>query len=371
MINWQSELNKILDNQIPSNNTIINNKEIVLYGAGSMGEMALDFLDTISVQPKYIVDRKYQGRLRNINVIQPEDISEKSLISSTFIICIVTVPLSPIVDYLESLGCKNIIHFYDYTEIYLKNKLGNGWAKFELKDSDIENISKVLNSMKHDKHSLAHYLQFLWWRLRRVEKVYEEYPVLSNKKYFKAPCFPKLSKEEVFLDGGAHYGSTIKSFIEAINGDFKYIYAIEPDKKNLKILKNKIEKKYFDRTVYLEIVLSNEDKEVRFIDKLGFASKIDDLGTQKVVSKKIDSLDIEPTIIKLHIEGHELKVLEGAKNTIEKYRPILIVLADHNEDGLFKIAHYLIKLEKYKLYFYLHDYCGNSAIFYAIPEEKK
>ena len=47
-----------------------------------------------------------------------------------------------------------------------------------------------------------------------------------------------------------------------------------------------------------------------------------------------------------------------------------MILADHNEDGLYEIANFLNQLREYKLYFYLHDYCGNSAVYYAIPKER-
>ena len=38
-------------------------------------------------------------------------------------------------------------------------------------------------------------------------------------------------------------------------------------------------------------------------------------------SKKLSTIDI----IKLDVEGHELQALEGALNTIEKYKPIIII----------------------------------------------
>jgi hypothetical protein len=43
-----------------------------------------------------------------------------------------------------------------------------------------------------------------------------------------------------------------------------------------------------------------------------------------------------------------------------------MILADHSEDGLYKIPQFINKLGGYKLYFNLHDYCGNTAVFYGI-----
>jgi len=32
-----------------------------------------------------------------------------------------------------------------------------------------------------------------------------------------------------------------------------------------------------------------------------------------------------PSIIKIDVEGHELQTLEGAKNTIEKHKPMILI----------------------------------------------
>jgi FkbM family methyltransferase len=369
-MNLEQELKQLLPSY-PSRYNIdssIKIDGIVLYGAGAMGEMALDFLEIINVTPKYILDTNKNGKLRGIDIINPTDIPKNDLENLTFILCVVTAPIAPIINYLKELGCKDIRHFYDYTEIMLKNELTNGWACFNPTSEDVQSIKKVCTYLEHDKSSMAHYLQFLWWRLKRIEKIYPEYPVLSNQKYFKAPCMPKLADNESFLDGGAHFGTTTKSFIDTANNKFKIIWAIEPDEKNLSIMKAEFSD--IDNIEYLPIALSDINETSNFIDGLGFASKIDDSGLKTISTVTIDSLNIQPTIIKLHLEGNELKALYGAKKTIEKHRPILMVLADHNEDGLYKIANFLTAFKNYKLYFYLHDYCGNSAIYYSIPNER-
>ena len=149
---------------------------------------------------------------------------------------------------------------------------------------------------------------------------------------------------------------------------YETIWAVEPDKNNNTIMKTELSG--IDKIKYLPIALSNIDGISNFISGLGFASKIEENGNDNVQIQTIDSLNINPSIIKLHLEGYELKALHGATETIRRARPLLMVLADHNEDGLYKIAHFLMALDKYKIYFYLHDYCGNSAIFYAIPKER-
>ncbi|WP_103590539.1 FkbM family methyltransferase [Campylobacter concisus] len=366
------ELNQLLS--LPINNcdykpfdTALNDK-IILYGAGSLGKMAVSLLLKINIKPKYIIDKNLSGDIEGINIVKVDNISSTDLANCTFIICISSIEFMPVFNYLKQLGCKSVIQFYDYAEIYLKDYLGNGWAKLNLNREDLCGIKKSYEYFRYDANSFAHYMQFLWWRLRRVEKIYLEFPVLSNKKYFKAPCMPKLSEKESYLDGGAHFGGVIKDFVSTVDMKYKTIWAFEPDNNNLLVMKANLFN--IDRIVYLPVVLSNKNMSVKFVDGLGFASKVYKFGNKVVSSRTIDSLNINPSIIKLHIEGYELKALQGAIKTIKRVRPILIVLADHNDDGLYRISNFLIDLKGYKTYFYLHDYCGNNGIFYSIPKER-
>lgn len=371
MINYKKELNNILNSK---KSTIteekLKDREIILYGAGKMGIMALEFLKKINIKPKFILDQNITGTLKDIEVISLDNLTIKDKKECLFIICIVTISYKNIFDSLKAHNCLNICHFYDYSNVMLNKYISNGWEKSELDKNDLENIKNLCSKLEKDETSLAHYLQFLWWRIRKIETIYKDYPVLSNNKYFDAPYFPKLTKNERLLDAGAHFGTTIQHFINATNKNFDTIWAYEPDEQNLTILKNSINKEFEEKIHLYNIALSDKNDSSYFTDRLGFASKIDEEGNIKVSTKKIDTLNINPTIIKLHLEGHELQALEGAKETISKNRPIILVLADHNEDGLYKIANFLINLDNYKLYFYLHDYCGNSAVYYAIPKER-
>jgi len=58
--------------------------------------------------------------------------------------------------------------------------------------------------------------------------------------------------------------------------------------------------------------------------------------------------------IKMDVEGHELKVLAGAKETIKTFKPSLALCAYHRGDDLIKLPKFLLELNpNYK--FYLRD----------------
>lgn len=364
----QSELKKIYDIDKPLYNDDFLNKEIILYGAGSLGHMACNLLKQKNIIPKLVVDKTAKGEIDGIPIISPDEIQECDKKNSLFLVCISTLSFNDLENFLRDSGIENLIQFYTYAYIKFPELLSNGWFKYSLSNDEKSSVENVCKALEHDETSIHHYMQFLWWKLAGREVIYENYPVLSGKKFFKAPSFPTLNNQEVLLDCGAHFGQTIDAFFEKINGKYKNIYAFEPDCQNLKIVREKYND---ERIVFFEQALSDFEGCVQFQDGLGYASKIDKKGNKKVKVTKIDLLkDISPTIIKLHIEGNELKALYGAQETIKKNQPIIMVLADHNEDGLYKVAEFLIKLEGYKLYFNLHDYCGNTAIFYAYPHSR-
>jgi len=363
---WKQNLDEIYNSQFLKPNPFreLSNQGIVLYGAGAMGKMALDFMTKEDILPAYISDKNKSGYLNNIKILQPHSIPIKERETFTFIVCIATVPITPIYDYLKSLGYIDIRHFYDYSEIMFAQDMSNGWISINPNKKDLESVFKIL---AHDENSLAHYKQFLWWRLKRKEVINNNFPVLSKKKFFKAPCITNLSYTESFLDAGAHHGQSIHSLFEKTDNRFDTIWAFEPDLTNMNILKNNLTE---PNICFSSEALSDKCEITNFQEGFSYASKIHCNGNTKINSVSIDSLSINPTIIKVHVEGSELPVLKGAQQTIHKHRPIIMVMADHNSDGLYKIAKYLAQFISYKIYFYLHDFCGNTAVYYAIPNER-
>lgn len=372
MISYKAELEKIFSYPVNIENLYkpLSKYDVVLYGAGKMGKMAVDLMRSAGIRPKYIVDKNAKGYIDGVKIVSPENIPDQDKKSMAFVICIVTLPVQPIIGFLSGLGCVDVRHFYAYSEIAFPQIMPNGWEMTALNGADRAEIEHVLQVLEHDEQSITDYLRLLWWRLRRVDRVYPGYTVLSERKYFKAPSFPELRDNEVYVDGGAHFGFTVKDFISAVSCKYEHIYAFEPDSGNLAILYENLIADLKKITVYKE-ALSDSNQTVKFRDNLGYASSTNEAGKIDVNAVTLDSItEIKPTIIKLHIEGDELRALTGAQNLISKYRPILMVLADHGKDGLYRIPKYLYSLDNYKLYFNLHDYCGNTSIFYAYPGER-
>ena len=68
----------------------------------------------------------------------------------------------------------------------------------------------------------------------------------------------------------------------------------------------------------------------------------------------------------MDIEGSEIKALEGAKNTISKYKPNLAICIYHKTDDLWKIPDLIHKMvPEYQLYIRHHSCIFYDTVLYA------
>ena len=148
----------------------------------------------------------------------------------------------------------------------------------------------------------------------------------------------KISKKnKVFLiDCGCNYG--FYSFYTASLSDRNSVIAIEASPTTAKDFKKNLNLNKFNNIVLKNSAISDtDDTTINFNEsKNDWESSLthnefDESKISKIRTQKIDTiikdqkLNEYSLLIKLDIEGHELQALEGAKNTIEKYKPIIII----------------------------------------------
>ena len=159
----------------------------------------------------------------------------------------------------------------------------------------------------------------------------------------------RLSKDDIIVDMGAYDGDTVKEFTE-FTGGCKHIYALEPDEKNFKKLVRNTEN-CKGVTLYNLGAWDSKDT-LLFSKKAGRNSSLSDKGTPVNVTD-IDSLiDGEVTMLKMDIEGAEMKALLGCERTIKQYSPKLYICAYHRNEDMFALPMKILEYnENYKIYF--------------------
>lgn len=266
-------------------------------------------------------------------------------------------------------------------------------------------------NLEKNKKPILHALQLLYDEVSRevFEKILQtrclldplnsDYSLIqeiksSGVEYFEDEIY-SLGDNETFVDCGGYTGDTISNFLEKTNSSFNKIFVFEPDKVNYNSLAQQINFKYFlkvqnntlkkihftdnSKIVAYNYGVSDKNEQVSFYEGLGVASHyvntydMDTTNAVYTVNENVilDSylLNESVTLLKLDVEGYELKALEGAKNSIEKHRPKIIACVYHQDEHLWEIINYIHKLVPNYRY-YLRHYNNNlwDTILYAVPE---
>ena len=244
------------------------------------------------------------------------------------------------------------------------------WGSFHPTENDfstLERLSKFLkeNSEKFEKmyQSLEDY---------RSKKVF--YAILNNwynydfinleqvmekcfSHYFDLDIIPSC-QEEVFVDLGAFNGDTVEDFIKIYGDNYKKIYAYEMTEQSMRELKERV--KNYPRIIYEQKAVSDEvgmgSIKIHEISTSSNQLELEEIGEIEVTSLD-DDINEKITMIKMDIEGSELKALKGAENHIIKDRPKLLLSVYHGYEELLILWEYLEKLDL-SYHYYLRYYGG-------------
>ena len=166
---------------------------------------------------------------------------------------------------------------------------------------------------------------------------------LATKEYSKM-----INKNDVVADIGGNLGYyTILSAKKV-----KKVYSFEPNKTSFGYLKQSILLNKLKNVEVNNVAISDKGGEIKFYetDELNLSS-CEEINTNvkpiKVKTLKLDSFfknKIRPTILRMDVEGHEDKVLYGAKNILGNVR--MIFLETHiimKKDRMEKMFNFLRK----------------------------
>ncbi|MDY7843103.1 FkbM family methyltransferase [Aeromonas caviae] len=178
------------------------------------------------------------------------------------------------------------------------------------------------------------------------------------------------SSSDIMIDGGAYIGDTIQS-LDCHNVFVREIHAFEPDLENFQALA------LYGNKTKLKVVSNNlglwsSEQELKFSanDTVSYGRRVDEEGGVAIHTTSIDgyvnSHGIEPTIIKLDIEGAEMHALVGAKNIIATKKPKLAISLYHSQADLWRIPAFIRSLNPDYL-FYLGHHRSNwmETVLYA------
>lgn len=255
------------------------------------------------------------------------------------------------------------------------------WGKLNSKNNEYEELEKRSNLLKNNIFDFSWLYDHLkdyrskivlfgiinYWYNNNfdfLDKAYEK----NYNHYFDLDLI-NCDDSEVFVDVGAYTGDTILDYIKTyIN--YKSIYAYEITPSSIEYIKQNLNN-------YPNIFIKNNavlDKKTTLYIKnnsvSNSANTLDNTGDIQVQGITIDE-DIKEkiTMIKMDIEGSELKALNGCVNHIKNDTPKLLISVYHKHEDLINIPKLIYNINpNYKFYlrYYGNKYYPTETVLLAI-----
>lgn len=341
------------------------NGTVILFGASIGGKEVLEKFKKRNIKVDFFSDNNedlWGKKFEGIRVISPPELKSIEnpiiIISSSF--------QSSIYTQLKTLDFDKVLHF-PLVDIISKKHFSEDII-FDAKEEIIDALASFED--EESKRVLSGLIKYrLTKDLSHIEKV------RSNNIYF--PDFLKLKENEVFVDIGAFTGDTIHLFNEMnLTNQKSKIVAFEPDPVNFSILKSKFD---LDKRVTLsnlcvydkvtELTFSNEsDSSTSHIS----SDEPDGFKVKTTTLDKFFNNDLQPTFIKMDVEGSERSILNGGIEVITNNNPILAISVYHLPTDLWEILAMIKKMDvSYKYYLRHHSYNICDTVLYCLPINNK
>lgn len=333
-------------------------KKIVLYGMGDGAEKIKSVLDDkrigvaeIMASDEFVRGHSFLGyKVRRLSEIE-------ELYGDDFII--LTCFGSQIPEVME--------HIYNVAarhELYAPCVPVAGGGLFDIEyarahSSELQKVYKMLA----DEQSKRVFENVIRYKLSGKIDLMREIETPADEKFYLL----EIGTEEVYVDLGAYNGDTVVEFLNETSMQFKKVYAMEPDVKNYRRMKRAL---YMIGSALMECYNCgawDEDTTVTFNLRGGRSGRavpengevLNPARFRAVKMMKTDTmLRGEPaTYIKMDVEGSESRALEGARHTIESFKPKLNIALYHRNEDMFALPIMISEMNrKYKFYMRHHPY---------------
>jgi FkbM family methyltransferase len=221
-------------------------------------------------------------------------------------------------------------------------------------------LKKVLPKRILGRIKRIHYL-----RTVKKFKLKNEKDMLIVKKLVR--------KGDFVIDVGANIGIYTK-FLSDFVGPTGKVISIEPIPETYGYLRNNVQKLNLKNVKTINIALSDKKNSVPFIIPNGNAGELctrarltNDFEKHTESSIQVDTIKLDEliessaqkiTFIKIDVEGHEYFVLQGARITIRKFNPALLIEVEGEPTEMNSIANKLFSLlnsYSYEPYVFLNN----------------
>lgn len=258
------------------------------------------------------------------------------------------------------------------------------WSTLEFLENKVAEMSDFIQTNFNSWKLYKHDLKALRFPLVIYSTPYIVYLniVSGSWSYSQDDVAIGVQPGDHVIDAGACYGDTSLLFAH-LAGEAGRVYAFEFEAENLVIyqrnmamnplLKNRIT--LFDKPLWSTGGISVS------VNNNGPGTKVTADANEKQPGKKLLTISIDGLVrsgaiekvdfIKMDIEGAEIEVLKGAKETIVKYRPKLALSLYHSPQDFQRIPEFIKGLGLgYKFYFNHCTMHAEESILFCMPDNR-
>ena len=331
-------------------------KPIIMYGMGDGAEKIMTVFEKLGIKPAAFMASDEFVRGQSFLGYKVHKLSEIQELYGDFIIVVCFgSSLPPVMDRLYDLDGKYELYAPDVPVA------GEGLFDEEYLSANGDKLQRVKRLLA-DEQSGKVLEDIISYKLTGDIKLLKGCETSTDEGW----SLLKLGKEETYVDLGAYNGDTVDKFLRLTNKEFAEIYALEPDFRSFNRM---VRRNYaLGRGIFhpTNAAAWNEDTTLQFRHSGGrsssSATSAGKYGRGRLVpvqAIKVDTLleGKKATLLKFDVEGSEREALEGASETISKYRPRIILSVYHRTEDLLELPLKIHDMNSgYRLYLRHHPY---------------
>ena len=349
---------------------------LVLFGAGSLGRKVLACLRRHGEDSVALVDSnrdKWGTVVEGLSVTSPDEAARAYGKKSTFVVTIASPGHSYVQTQgrLVASGCDHVVPvlplMWKYASELLPHYALERPSFFLGQKQGIVAAFHMMADEVSRRQFVAHV------RMRLLAR-FEDLPEPEHSRQYFPDDVVSPRDDEVFVDGGAYDGDTIRAFLA--RSSCRSIHAFEPDPSNCDALRHSVEQLEPAIQGHIKVYQAALGKRRGLMRSSAIGTpgaSASTTGVTEVDCVTLDGLSLsEPvTFIKLDLEGGERDALVGARRTIARHRPTVAVCVYHRPDDLWHIVGLLRRFtDGYSFFLRWHSYDGWETVLYAIPPDR-
>lgn len=201
--------------------------------------------------------------------------------------------------------------------------------------------------------------------------------VLQQYSYRHSSASVTAEPGDVVIDAGGCWGDTAL-YLASLVGDRGRVYTFEFDPESLAIMRANLDlnPKLANRIEVVERALWNVSDELIGFAQSGRCTTVD--GDSSELSGQVSTITLDDFVdragidrlgfIKADVEGAESRLLEGARGSLERFRPRLALAAYHAEEDLVTLPQQLGSSDYgYRLYLQSFSPVEDETVLFAAP----